>query len=69
MGDSKANISSDRSRDLLIRRDALSSVGPVVHEEELDIVRVVDKESLMARGHHVLGLLVATIADLNPLSV
>lgn len=44
--------------------NVLSGVGPVVHEEELDIVDVVDEESLVARGHHVLGLLVGAIADL-----
>lgn len=63
MGDSIDNISSDRSRDSL--GDALSSVGPVVHEEELDILRVVDNKSLVAGRHHVLGLLVAAIADLS----
>ena len=35
-----------------------------MHEEELDVTGVLDEESLVARGHHVLGLLVATVSDL-----
>lgn len=35
-----------------------------MHEEKLDIIGVLHKESLVARGHHVAGLLVATVADL-----
>ena len=44
--------------------NVLSGVGPVVHQEELDVVGVADDEGLVARGHHVLGLLVGAIADL-----
>ena len=44
--------------------DVLSSVGAVVHEEELDVLNVVNEESLVAGGHHVLSLLVATVTDL-----
>lgn len=36
-----------------------------MHEEELDVTGVLDEEGLVARGHHVLGLLVATISDLH----
>lgn len=43
----------------------LGGVGLVVHEEELDVLDVADKESLVARGHHVAGLLVGAIADLE----
>ena len=43
----------------------LGGVGLVVHEEELDVVDVVDEESLVARGRHVAGLLVGAIADLE----
>ena len=45
--------------------DVLGGVGPGVHEEELDIVDVADDEGLVAGGHHVLGLLVGTVADLR----
>jgi hypothetical protein len=34
-----------------------------VHEEELDVLGVVDEESLVAGGHHVAGLLVGTVTD------
>ena len=36
-----------------------------MHEEELDVVDVADEEGLVAGGHHVAGLLVGTIADLD----
>lgn len=42
----------------------LGSEGSVVHHEEVDILDVADKESLVAGGHHVLGLLVGAIASL-----
>jgi hypothetical protein len=42
----------------------LSSVGAVVHEQKLNILGVVDEESLVAGGHHVTGLLVASITNL-----
>lgn len=35
-----------------------------MHKEELDVTDVADEESLVAGGHHVLGLLVGTEADL-----
>ena len=44
--------------------DILGSVGAVVHQEELDILGVVDEESLVAGGHHVTGLLVGAVTDL-----
>jgi hypothetical protein len=44
--------------------DALSSVSAVVHEQKLNVLGVVDEESLVAGGHHVLGLLVGTVTDL-----
>lgn len=42
----------------------LCGEGGVVHEEKVNIGDVVDNESLVAGGHHVAGLLVATVADL-----
>lgn len=35
-----------------------------MHQEELDVLGVVNKEGLVAGGHHVAGLLVAAVADL-----
>lgn len=46
-------------------RNALCGIGLVVHEEELNVLDVADEEGLMAGGHHVLGLLVGAIADLE----
>ena len=37
-----------------------------MHQEELDVLRVVDEEGLVAGGHHVAGLLVGSITDLGP---
>lgn len=37
-----------------------------MHQEELDVLGVVDEESLVAGGHHVAGLLVGAITDLGP---
>jgi hypothetical protein len=34
-----------------------------VHEKELNVLGVVDEESLVAGGHHVAGLLVGTVTD------
>lgn len=48
------------------RANVLGSVGAVVHQEELDVLGVVDDEGLVAGGHHVTGLLVATVTDLSP---
>lgn len=48
-----------------VLKNILSGVGAVVHEEELNVLGVVDKESLVTRGHQVAGLLVATITDLT----
>lgn len=42
----------------------LSGVGLVVHQQELDILDVVDDEGLVAGGHHVAGLLVGAESDL-----
>jgi hypothetical protein len=36
-----------------------------VHQEELNVLGVVDEESLVAGGHHVTGLLVGAVADLS----
>ena len=43
----------------------LCCVGLVVHEEEFHVADVVDEEGLVAGGHHVACLLVATVADLR----
>lgn len=48
-------------------RHILSSVGAVVHEQKLNVLGVVDEESLVAGRHHMPGLLVATITDLFPI--
>jgi hypothetical protein len=46
----------------------LCGEGLVVHEEEVDISDIVDKESLMAGGHHMAGLLVGTETDLREIT-
>lgn len=43
----------------------LGSVRSVVHEEEFNVSRVVDQESLVAGWHHVSCLLVRAVADLR----
>lgn len=54
-----------RETESLVLKNVLSGVSAVVHEEELNVLGVVDKESLVTRGHQVAGLLVATITDLT----
>lgn len=49
----------------IVVENILSGEGAVVHEEKLNVTGVLDEESLVARGHHVLGLLVATVTDLS----
>lgn len=44
--------------------DVLSGVGSVVHHQEFDILDIVNKERLVARGHHVTSLLVGPETDL-----
>ena len=46
------------------RENVLRGVGLVVHEQELKVAGVVDKESLVSRGHEVAGLPVRAISDL-----
>jgi len=36
-----------------------------VHQQQVDVGHVLDHEGLVSRGHHVLGLLVASIPDLG----
>jgi len=36
-----------------------------VHKEKIELASVVHKEGLVARGHHVAGLLVVAIANLQ----
>lgn len=48
-----------------MRGHVLCGVSLVVHKEQLDVLDVADEESLVARGHHVAGLLVGAIADLK----
>lgn len=36
-----------------------------MHEEEVEVLDVVDEEGLVARGHHEAGLLVGTVANLG----
>jgi hypothetical protein len=45
-------------------RDILSGICLIVHEEKVDVARVVDKEDLVAGWCQVLGLLVAAISNL-----
>lgn len=45
--------------------DVLGGVGAVVHEQQLDILDVADKEGLVAGGHHEAGLLVGAESDLQ----
>ena len=47
------------------RLHVLCGVGLVVHEQELDVLDVANEESLVAGRHHVAGLLVGAIADLE----
>lgn len=56
-------VTDRHSRDWRRRQNVLSSEGAVVHEEELNVLGVVDEESLVAGGHHVAGLLVGTETD------
>lgn len=58
----------DSARTIKKLGNALSSVGPVVHEEQVNVAGVVDEESLVAGGHHVPGLLVAAVTDLAAIS-
>lgn len=46
------------------QRYSLSSVGAVVHEEEVQVADVVDEESLVAGRHHVASLAVVTVTNL-----
>lgn len=43
----------------------LGSVDTVVHEQEVNVLGVVDEESLVAGGHHVASLLVRAETDLS----
>lgn len=43
----------------------LGGVDAVVHEEEVDVFRIVDEEGFVARGHHVFGLLIRTETNLQ----
>lgn len=47
----------------------LSGVCAVVHEEELDVLGVLDEEDLVAGGDHVSRLLVAAVADLSQIPI
>lgn len=49
----------------VVEPDSLCGVGAVVHEEEFEVADVLNKESLVAGWHHVSGLLVATVTNLN----
>lgn len=47
------------------RFHVLCGESPVVHKEQVNVPRVVDEECLVARGHHVAGLLVRAVSDLD----
>lgn len=49
--------------------DILGGKGAVVHEQELEVVGVVDEESLVAGRHQVAGLLVRAVANLVHMSI
>ena len=40
-----------------------------MHEEEVDFLDIVDKEGLMARGHHMASLLVGAETNLNRITL
>ena len=40
-----------------------------MHEEEFEVAEVLDEEGLVSGGHHVAGLLVATVSDLRETTV
>lgn len=46
------------------RSHILSSVGAVVHEQELNVLGVLDEEGLVAGRSQVAGLLVGTVTNL-----
>ena len=50
---------------VMLGEHSLCGVGLVVHQEEIEVADIVDEECLMARGHHVSGLLVVAIANLK----
>lgn len=64
----QSRISTRMRVSFKIGRCLLGSVGAVVHEQEVEVAGVVDKEGLVAGGHHVAGLLVAAVADLCDVS-
>lgn len=51
------------------RINVLCGVDLVVHQEELKVLDVADDKGLVAGGHHVLGLLVGAIANLELLAL
>ncbi len=50
---------------MLFGAHSLCGVGLIVHQKEIDVADVVDKERLVAGWHHVAGSLVAAITDLD----
>lgn len=49
-----------------VEGNVLCGEGAVVHEQKINILRVVDEEGLVARRHHMSSFLVAAIANLIP---
>ena len=49
----------------MISEVLLRGVGLVVHEKKVEVAGVVDEESLVAGRHHVAGLPVAAVTDLD----
>lgn len=47
----------------------LGSERAVVHQEQFNIVGVLDEERLVARRHHMAGLLVGTVSNLKPAQI
>lgn len=61
------SLSTRKDLNSVLRRDGvgdLSSVGLSVQQQKVQVLKVVDQESLVARWHHVSGLLVGTVTNL-----
>ena len=52
-----------------IEGNILCGERAVVHEQKIDILRVVNEEGLVAGRHHMSSLLIASIANLIPTPV
>lgn len=62
--DRRKRVHETESPRLMGESNILSGICAVVHEEELDVLGVLDEEDLVAGWGQVSGLLVAAITDL-----